>query len=64
MHAYYDFAYTDLYKNHSIQTYVFFDKSLSKNIVHSDDKNESYKYFYYDSKEDYNKLQEIIRVMK
>lgn len=52
MHAYYDFAYTDLYKNHSIQTYVFFDKSLSKNIVHSDEKNESYKYFYYYSKED------------
>lgn len=60
MHAYYDFAYTDLYKNYSIQTFVFFDKELSKNIVHSDDKNEAYKYFYYESKDDLlNQIKQI-----
>jgi len=60
MHNYYDFAYTDLYKNHSIQTYVFFDKWLSKNIVYSDENNLAYKYFYYETKEDLlNQLKEI-----
>lgn len=51
MYDYYDFAYNDLYKNHNIITYVFFDKSLSKNIENIK-YIKSYKFFYYESKID------------
>lgn len=59
IHDYYDLAYNDLYKNHNIITYLFFDRNLLKNIESIEDK-ESYKIFYYNSKIDLiNQLKKI-----
>ncbi|MDD2907046.1 MAG: ATP-grasp domain-containing protein [Candidatus Gracilibacteria bacterium] len=60
--SYYDFAYNDLYKNYNIETYLFFDKTKSKNkdmqLLH----NYAYKIFFYDSKLDLlNQLKKINR---
>lgn len=58
MYDYYDFAYRDLYENHWIITYIFFDKNQSNEILNSN--KDEYKFFFYESKSDLlNQLKQI-----